>query len=200
MLVRSIIFLLVSFSLVYAGDVVSENENPVIDTSAWVTFPFTLEYMEGESLQEEKATLLFPLEPKFEDDKEIKPSRYSVTDHEGMSFTVSFMRIPGGDFTLREFVDFLTENLLQSPSQKLIGVSHDPGANDSGYLIMWVQNDKMIRLTLVKSAHFIYLLETVVRDERYRNIESQEMDFEGFDEVLRDALKTEAFTRSLRVE
>ncbi len=180
----------------------SVKENQKIDTGDWITYPITFGIFNVESpLKEENVEVSFPSEPKFVEENGMQSSYFTATDKDGMIYSIASMQIPEDNFSLRNSVDFLVKSISNSSSKKLVAMGFpSPNPNDSVHFIMWTENDKMTRLTLVKSAHFIYFLETSIQNEIYKDVDSIEMDTEAFDIMMRDSLKTGAFTRSLIIE
>lgn len=120
-----------------------------------------------------------------------------------MNYNIARMEIPSDDFSLSNSVNFLAESISKSSSKKLIAWGWpDPNPNDSTYFLMWAEADKITRLTLVKSTHIVYFLETSVCNEIFRDFdwESTETDTEAFDAMMRDSIKTSSFTRSFVIE
>lgn len=185
------------------GFTYKENQKP--DTSDWVTFPITFGSFDGETgiVDEEKITVSLPKEPEFIQANGMQSSYITVTDHEGMSYNIARMEISSDDFNLKQSVNFLAESISKSSSKRLIGWGWpDPNSNDSIYFIMWLEDDKMIMLRLVKSSHFVYFLETSICNEIYRdyNWGSGETDTDALNIMMRDSLKTNSFTRSFVIE
>ncbi len=181
------------------------NENLKNDTSDWITFPITFGFFDIESGVDnaEKVTVSLPSEPKFIQANGMQSPHITVTDQDGMSFNIARMEIPEDGFNLKQSVNFLAESISKSSSKKLIGWGWpEPNPNDSVYFMMWAEGDKMIRLTMVKSTHLVYFLETSICNEIYRNFdwESMETDTVSFDTIMRDSLKTNTFTRSFVIE
>lgn len=179
-------------------------ENQKIDTSDWITFPISFGIFNVDvdsSHKEENIKVSFPFKPKFVEENGLQSSYFTATDKDGMSYSIASMQIPEDVFSLRNSVDFLAKSISKSPSKKLVATGYPhPNPNDSMRFIFWVENDKMTRLTLIKSANFIYFLETNVHNEIYKDVDSIEIDTPAFDIMIRDSLKTGAFTRSLIIE
>lgn len=209
------IFLLLSSVSLFAVDitqVISTNEresftycvkeHQKVDTGDWITYPINFGIFNIESpLKEENVKVSFPSEPTFVEENGLQSSYFTASDKDGMIYSIASMPIPGDDFSLRNSVDFLAKSISKSSSKKLVCMGYpSPNPNDSVHFIMWVENDKMTRLTLVKSTHFIYFLETTIENEIYKDVDPIEMDTEAFDIMIRDSLKTGAFTRSLVIE
>lgn len=179
------------------------NENQKIDTSDWITFPIAFGFFDSETgiSNAEKITASLPSEPEFIQANGMQSAYITVTDQEGMSYNIARMEIPEDGFNLKQSVNFLADSLSKSSSKKLIVWGWpNPNPNDS-YFMIWLEGgDKMIRLTLVKSAHFVYFLETSVCNETYRDLDWESTDVKVFEVMIRDSLKTNAFTRSFVIE
>lgn len=154
-----------------------------------------------EPSKEESIKISFPSEPEFVEENGLQSSYFTATDKDGMTYSIASMQLPEDNFSLCNSVDFLVKSISNSSSKKLVAIGRpNPNPNDAVHFIMWTQNDKMTRLTLVKSAHFVYFLETCVQNEIYKDVDSIEMDNEVSDIMIRDSLKTGAFIRSLVIE
>lgn len=207
-------FILLSNAFMFAEEELSEGaesfaycikDDQKIDTSDWITFPIdfgSFDMVAGVDYVE-RIIVSLPSEPQFVQKNGMQSSYITVSDQEGMSYSIARMEIPSNDFSLSQSVNFLAESISKSSSKKLISWGWpDSNPNDSIYFMMWVEADKMTRLTLVKSTHSVYFLETSICNEIYRDFdwESTERDTVAFDAIMRDSLKTNIFTRSFLVE
>jgi len=174
-------------------------DNQQIDTSTWVEYPITFKVSYNDTVTEEKIKISFPSEPTVEIN-EIPQSCFTMTDKEGMVYSLAAMKVPEKDFNLREQVDILAESISKSSNKNLVcrGWPVD-NSNDTIQFIHWTQGDKMTRLTLIQSGHLIYFIETSVRHEVYKDFLSIQIDTEAFDICMHDSLKTGAFYRSFSV-
>jgi len=182
-------------------------EDQKIDTQDWVSSLITNGFVDSEKgvTHEETIELLFPNEPEYLEEEGFRPALHTASDDEGMTYSVSYMKIPNEDFNLDDSVNFLTEALKRSDNKKLnfIGKtenSPDSSSDLSRYIFGWVNNENQFtRLMIVRGQYFVYFLETSVTDEIYQNIDTMEIDDPVFERVMHDSLKTGAFNNSLRI-
>ena len=167
-----------------------------IDTGQWVKIPITFGYVEGDDCfnpKEEIVEISFPVEPT------VFFGFYNATDEEGMSYVLTAMEISEEAPSLSQVMDSLIEAVEQSPTAEVIGYVH-PADNPhlSRYSILFAERDVMTHLMIVKSAHFIYILQVSVSDEIYKDLNSFEPESPAYDKVLKDTNKASAFFNSFK--
>lgn len=147
---------------------------------------------------EEMIEISFPNEPELLEQDGVPC--LSATDEEGMTFTLASIQIPEEGFDLYQVVNFLKEAIENSSTKMLLAFSYpDPNPIDTGYCLMWVENDTLSTLMFIRGAHSIYLLETSACNAVYLNIDALEVDTDEFDILTKDSLKTAAFIQSLNI-
>ena len=165
-----------------------------IDTSDWVAFPITNGwFIEGQSSGEEHIEVSFPTYPQYMEETDSQPAFFTADDEEGMTFRIASMPLPDKDFNLRESVTRMADLITQSPNKKLFAVAY-PESNDSGFSIIWIQDERLTTETFIKSDHFIYVLETTDKNEIYRDAEF--LDETQFNLFIKHILKTRPFVKS----
>lgn len=128
------------------------------DTHHWLHVPITFDYFYNKKLLgAEKISILFPHQPVLITNLGLQ--FYSVIDQDGLEYSLAAMQVPSSDFDLRNSVNFLLDSLKNSYTKTLVSVEI-PETKDSPYHLVWIEKNKITRLTLIRSSYFIYFLET----------------------------------------
>lgn len=156
---------LIVYSLLFSNNLVSiEKEtttyeaSPSFDTRNWINIPITFDYYyNNQLLGVERVSTLFPHQPVLIAHQGLPV--YTVIDQDGLEYSLAAIQVPSSDFDLNNSVNFLIDGIKKSSKKKLLSFDK-PEKNDSPYHLVWIEENKITRLTLIRSSYFIYFLET----------------------------------------
>ncbi len=165
-----------------------------VHTRNWKEFS----YSQTQIGMKETFNILFPPGPS-----ESHPPVYQKkTDNEGMTFQISGIPIPGEDFDLQKYMDFLrkTIDLSSNIQVHLYTLPENNKKDPLFYIIDWFNNNgTFTQLTAIKGGFYIYFLEATVTNELYKDGRWYSEDEKTIKRSFKDTHKASLFRRSFSI-
>jgi len=194
------LFLLISFFLFNPAS--AEEDSPYAlpledaDSMNWVWVSVTSRIEDEKGLEvDEKVKLAFPNTPE---EVNFFIRFFQTSDEEGMFF--SFTILPYDGVTIWEGMNALAQSLLDQ-GYELFYMYPEEGEKNLSQCGIGYRNSEgeFSRVTFIKGTHFIYVLQTQVKDALYLKLGNLAQDSPEFEKLMHAITKTRIFMSSFSI-